>query len=418
MKKIILTISIALLLFCSFSCESAAAKKTDPEQNTPAQDLPLIRFKTDEAVKDDGSKAFSDISVIDSVKNMTLGWNLGNTFDATGGAGLASETSWGQPKTTKAMIDGLASSGIKTIRIPISWARHMDKTTYTINKQWMLRVKEVVDWAIEDGMYVIINAHHDNGSSPKNLPACGGYYPNSTNFDESERFLANVWTQIGLAFNDGYDEHLVFETMNEPRLAGTSHEWWFDVNAAECKDAADALNRLNQVAVDAIRSTGGNNKKRFIMIPGLQASPDSALANAFKMPVDDEPGKLILSVHMYSPYVFAMQSPGAKTYTSAMKSELKGSFGKLNSQFVSKGYPVIVGEYGATNKDNLEDRVAWFTDFLTISRSYGMTCCLWDNGVWKLNGNDYNEHYGYYNRTEQTWYFPEILDAMVNSTAE
>ena len=349
---------------------------------------------------------------------MTVGWNLGNTFDATGGSGLGSETSWGQPKTTKAMIDGLATSGIKTIRIPVSWARHMDKKTYTIDKDWMMRVKEVVDWAIGNGMYVIINSHHDNGASAKQLAACGGYYPNSTNYEESERYLVNVWTQIGKAFNNGYDEHLIFETMNEPRLAYTTHEWWFDANAAECKDAAQSLNKLNQAALNAIRATGGNNIKRFVMIPALQASPDSAFASAFKMPEDDAPGKLILSVHMYTPYDFAMESPGSTSYTAQHNSTLKYYFSKLNSMFVVKGYPVVVGEYGATNKNNLEDRVEWFTDFLQISRQYGISTCLWDNGNWQVFNNDYNEHYGYYNRSNQTWYFPEILEAMINATAE
>lgn len=414
MKKLFLAIFTVAFLLSFVACS-----KTTESGNSDDADVPLIQFDSTKAIVDTNTKALTGISVIDAVKDMTAGWNLGNTMDATGnGNSLSSETSWGQPKTTQKMIHDLAASGIKTIRIPISWAHHMDKSNYTVDPAWMSRVKEIVDWAIAEDMYVIINAHHDNGSSASSLQKACGYYPNSTNYDESERFLVNLWSQISLAFNNGYDEHLVFETMNEPRLARTNNEWWFDANSSKCQDAADSLNKLNQACVDAIRASGGNNQKRFISVPGLQASPDSALASAFKMPKDDEEGKLILSVHMYTPYSFAMESPGDIEYTADHKQELLTMFNKLDKNFVQKGYPVIVGEYGATNKDNLQDRINWFTDFISISRQFGMTCCLWDNGVWELTNNDYSEHYGYYNRTEGTWYFPEILDAIVKNATK
>lgn len=377
--------------------------------------VPQTSFSESFALKDTGSKAFPDTNAKETVYKMSNGWNLGNTFDATSGTGLNSETGWGQPLTTKAMIDKLAASGVKTIRIPVSWARHVAKQNYTIDPFWMERVKTVVDWAIDDGMYVIINSHHDDWDKPGAMPKGSGFYPNSTNYEESERFLANIWAQISLAFNNGYDEHLIFETMNEPRLKGTNHEWWFDQNAAECKDAADCLNRLNQTCVDVIRASGGNNQKRFIMVPGLQASPDSVLNPAWKLPVDDEKGKLIVSVHMYTPYSFAMETPGSITFTTSHKAELAKKFARLNASFISQGIPVIIGEYGATNKDNLEERVKWFEYFLTKSREYGMTACLWDNGNPNPSKTQ-SERYGYYNRTKQTWYFPEITDKIIEVT--
>lgn len=421
MKKLVqlaLVISILCLTVGCASKNSSATKdkKTAQTQNAVPEDPGVVLlFEEDIAVKDTGNKTFGDISAMAAVKDMTVGWNLGNTLDAIGSSGMSSETSWGQPKTTKEMIDGLAASGIKTIRIPTSWAKHMDRKTYTIDPNWMNRVKEIVDWAIGNDMYVILNDHHDNYNNPSKMPACVGYYPNSTNKIESERFLLNLWTQIAFAFNNGYDEHLVFETLNEPRLCGTGHEWWFDPNAEECVDAAQCLNEYNQLILDAIRKTGGNNQKRFVSCPSLQASPDSAFTAAFKMPQDDAPGKLILSTHMYTPYNFAMGSPGELTFTSAHKADLGRYFVRLNNSFIKKGIPVIIGEMGATNKNNLEDRVAWFDYFITESRKYGMTACLWDNGVWELKNNDYSEHYGFYNRREQTWYFPEITEAMVNA---
>ena len=432
MKKTIRSVISTIMFLAFLGTITCCATTKSKDNNTPkAEEKPVVQeapkpaepedpgvilmFDESKAIKDTGKKDFVITSATEVVKRMTLGWNLGNTLDAIGSAGLNSEISWGQPKTTKEMIDGLAKSGIKTIRIPISWAKHMDKNTYTVHEDWMARVKTIVDWAIENDMYVIINCHHDNFSTPKKMPACTGYYPNSTNKNESERFLLNLWSQIALAFNDGYDEHLIFETMNEPRLCGTNHEWWFDANAADCKDAAACLNEYNQLGVDTVRASGGNNAKRMIACPALAASPDSAFAAAFKMPTDDAPDKLIVSVHMYTPYSFAMQSPGERTFTSSHKANLVQYFGKLNTRFISKGYPVYIGEFGATNKDNLEDRVAWFDYFIKESRKYGMTSVLWDNGVWEVKNNDYNEHYGFYNRREQTWYFPEILAAMTSA---
>ena len=423
MKRLFKVGVFALAAFWTLALFTACASKDKvPAKTTQTvqEEDPGVVLLFDEAtaIKDTGSKTFNGVSAMQTVKDMTVGWNLGNTLDAIGNSTLNSETSWGQPRTTKEMIDGLANSGIKTIRIPTSWAKHMDKKTYTINPEWMKRVKEIVDWAIEDGMYVILNDHHDNFNNPAKMPAGVGYYPNETNKVESERFLLNLWTQIALAFNNGYDEHLVFETLNEPRLVGTGHEWWFDQNAEECKEAANCLNEYNQLILDTIRKTGGNNHKRYVSCPGLAAAPDAALNPAFKMPQDDEKGKLILSVHMYTPYKFAMESPGMTTFTTGHQAELGKYFSRLNASFISKGIPVIIGEMGATNKENLEERVKWFNYFLTQSRKYGMTSCLWDNGAWEIRNNDFNEKYGFYNRREQTWYFPEILDAMIESTKE
>lgn len=146
---------------------------------TPSIEIPdsevALYFDETSAVKDNGNKPFNGTSATQTVKDMTIGWNLGNTLDAIGGSGLNSETSWGQPKTTKAMIDGLANSGIKTIRIPVSWSNHMNKKNYTIDSAWMNRVKTIVDWAIEDGMYVILNDHHDNFGSPAKMTRATGY---------------------------------------------------------------------------------------------------------------------------------------------------------------------------------------------------------------------------------------------------
>ena len=434
MKKLL---TVALVIFCIAGSLSCKPKKTDqqgqfgsfPKKTEKAAKpadpadafTPEFLFDSSKAVKDEGQKEFSSITGFELTKEMRTGWNLGNTFDATGASGLPSEMSWGQPHTEKEMIDGLAKSGIKTLRVPVSWHNHIsDKETYTINTDWMKRVKTVVDWAIENDMYVILNIHHDEYDKESKMPKCSGIYPNKTNLVESQRYLYNIWGQIATAFNNGYDEHLIFETMNEPRPKGTPDEWWFS-GSTRSIDAARSLNQMNQTALDAIRATGGNNAKRFVMCPALAASEHAAASSLFKMPTDVERGRLILSIHAYSPYSFAMESPGDRNFTEGHKSELNTMFSKLKKKYLDNGYPVVIGEYGATNKDNLQARLDWFEFYLTTAKSYGIPCVLWDNGVWQTRqddkGNpDYNEGFGYYNRTEQKWYFPEITKTIIEAS--
>ncbi|MBB5219134.1 glycoside hydrolase family 5 protein [Treponema rectale] len=360
------------------------------------------------------NKQFSQITAAELVKEMKTGWNLGNTLDANGCTGLASQESWGQPLTDKKMIDGIAEAGFKTIRIPVSWSNHITGKNHKIDKAWMNRVKQIVDWAIEDELYVIINIHHDNYTSPSGIGYGDGFYPNMVSWNESMLFIKDVWTQISKTFNNEYDEHLIFELLNEPRLREHEHEWWMSDSCNDCKYGAQTLNRLNQVALDAIRKSGGNNSLRFVMVSGLAAAPHSVLdSNIFKMPQDTESGRLLLSVHMYTPYAFAMQTPGETVLTESHKKEVNATFEQLNEKFISNGIPVVIGEYGATNKNNTQERIKWFTNFISESKKYGMCCCLWDNGDWNA-ANTYEEKFGFYNRKEQSWYFEEIIDAIMN----
>ena len=386
-----------------------------------ALSLPLFAgekylFSSKKAVKDKESVKFNtEISAIDLVKDMKCGWNLGNTLDANAKQGLESETSWGQPLTTKEMIDAIAASGIKTIRIPCSWANHLIDDKYTIDSEWMKRVKQIVDWAIQDGMYVILNDHHDNYDHDNLMPRGKGYYPSTLNYNESMLFVKNIWAQISLAFNKGYDEHLIFEVLNEPRRREHEHEWWYNQGCTLCRDAASSLNKLNQIALNTIRASGKNNAKRFVMVTGLAASINSYQAdNSWKMPKDTEDGRILISVHLYTPYTFAMQNPGETTFEEKHAGELKYNFDWLNERFVSKGIPVVIGEYGATNKNNPEERAKWFEYFIRESSKYGMVCVLWDNGDWNAS-NTFEEKFGFFNRKTNEWYFPEILKTILDN---
>ena len=356
------------------------------------------------------------------LEDMGLGWNLGNSLDATGGSGLDTETSWSNPKTTQALIDKVKSLGFNTVRVPVSWGKHVSGDNYTIDSAWLARVKEVVDYCYKNDMYVILNIHHDTKSSASASGA--GYYPRSSAYSSSEKFVTSVWSQMAEYFKD-YDYHLIFETLNEPRLIGTGYEWWFNKWSipSEVKDAIDCINRLNQKAVDTIRNTGSNNKGRLIMCPGYDASIDGATVSGFKLPTDISGNKnrIAVSVHAYSPYNFAMNvgSGSTSTYTSSIKNELQDLFSTLKSTFRDKGIPVVIGEFGSTDKNNTAERVKWATDYTALAKKNKIPCVLWDNNAFAVyNGSNIvlnSEYHGYINRKDNTVTSPakDVIEALM-----
>ena len=356
------------------------------------------------------------------LEDMGLGWNLGNSLDATGGSGLDTETSWSNPKTTQALIDKVKSLGFNTVRVPVSWGKHVSGDNYTIDSAWLARVKEVVDYCYKNDMYVILNIHHDTKSSASASGA--GYYPRSSAYSSSEKFVTSVWSQAAEYFKD-YDYHLIFETLNEPRLIGTGYEWWFNKWSipSEVKDAIDCINKLNQKAVDTIRDTGSNNRGRLIMCPGYDASIDGATVSGYKLPTDISGNKnrIALSVHAYSPYNFAMNvgSGSTSTYTSSIKNELQGLFSTLKSNFRDKGIPVVIGEFGSTDKNNTAERVKWATDYTALAKKNNIPCVLWDNNAFAVyNGNNIvlnSEYHGYINRKNNTVTSPakDVIEALM-----
>ncbi|WP_418847386.1 cellulase family glycosylhydrolase [Ruminococcus sp.] len=356
------------------------------------------------------------------LEDMGLGWNLGNSLDATGGSGLDTETSWSNPKTTQALIDKVKSLGFNTVRVPVSWGKHVSGDNYTIDSAWLARVKEVVDYCYKNDMYVILNIHHDTKSSESASGA--GYYPRSSAYSSSEKFVTSVWSQAAEYFKD-YDYHLIFETLNEPRLIGTGYEWWFNKwnIPSEVKDAIDCINKLNQKAVDTIRNTGSNNKGRLIMCPGYDASIDGATVSGFKLPTDISGNKnrIAVSVHAYSPYNFAMNvgSGSTSTYTSSIKNELRDLFSTLKSNFRDKGIPVVIGEFGSTDKNNTAERVKWATDYTAVAKKNNIPCVLWDNNAFAVyNGSNIvlnSEYHGYINRKNNTVTNPakDVIEALM-----
>lgn len=340
-------------------------------------------------------KKFNDsLSSIDFVKNLKAGWNLGNTLDSyaawetpNSALGVDSEICWNEPYTTKKIIHLGKKNGYTSIRIPVTWYNHIIDEKYTIDPLWMARVKQLVDWAIEDGYYVILNEHHSVRDQMNNPIKYGdGYTVNSNQEEiaESKRFLKAIWKQITKAFNQSYDEHLIFETINEPRNSQHEHTWqpglkldWCDNSeCAECNADYGILNEYNQLCLDVIRKSGSNNRKRYVIIPSLNAGIDQAVHPKFSFPSDSAKDKLILTVHDYS--LGLAQDPSA--FTETMHEDMKKRYRLLNETYVKKGIPVVIGETGAKHKTPLLERLVWISKFARIAHGYGMALFYWECG--------------------------------------
>ena len=332
------------------------------------------------------------------VSMMNLGYNIGNTFDATGGTLEKHETMWGNPKVTQEFVDAIYDAGFNTIRLPITWMDFISKDgTYTIDPGYLARVKEVVDYCYNDGFFVIINAHHEGWINRKDL---------DTAYPEVAKELNALWTQIATYFAD-YDQHLIFEGMNEPRMVGTGVEW----NGSD--DGFVAVNYLNQVFVNAVRSNGlGHNDERCLMIPGYAAACSSAVLQSIAIPsYDGKPvNNLIISVHSYTPYEFCLTDERDTFVVGVSSSSVDSVFRDINNTFLKNGIPVVIGETGATNtKNNTAQRAEWFRYTAKKAVSYGVPIIIWDNGA---SGSSGGECHSYINRRTGQVNFPEIFDAM------
>lgn len=410
-------------------------------------------------IDDKQTRFDSEISALNLVKEMGAGWNLSNNLEAHAfsymenpcDSGLDSETVWSEPKATREIVELGKNYGYKTIRIPVTWYNHIVDDKYTIDPFWMARVKQVVDWAYDAGYYVILNEHHSVHGDEETTYSGDGKFEtramnsplkygdgyiirnNKTDIAESKRFLKAVWTQIGKAFNNGYNERLIFETLNEPRNAGhqglnkvteknASHEWepglaveyapgkyWADfTECEECIKDYQILNEMNQVCLDAIRGTGGNNANRFVMIPGLCTSDTTILEDRFALPKDIAKDKLIVTVHNY--IMGSGDESEDLVFTDQMKQELTDKYGKLYQKFVSgKNVPVVVGETGSPRSKNLSERIKWITFFGNLCHNYGMSVCYWDCGGTR------NGAMAELDRINLCPYEPEFVTAFVES---
>jgi len=387
MKKIFLI--LALLAALLISCKSD--KPSLPNEGSPATDDDFVVQILPEA-----PKPFNDVSASELVAGIKVGWNLGNTLDAP------SETAWGNPKTKKSNFDALKAAGFNAVRIPVSWNTHVDKD-FNIDAEFMSRVKEIVGYATANDMYILLNTHHDEKI----------FKFQNKDMEASKKAFKRIWLQIAENFKDE-NEKLIFEGLNEPRTPGSSAEW-----NGGTDEERNNINILEQIFVDAVRSRGSNNAKRILMVSTYAASAEQAAMNGVKLPTDsaNSKNKFIVSVHAYSPYNFALnKGAGAvSTWSSSNAGDKSGVETPLNraySTFVSKGIPVIFGEFGALDKNNLSSRVDWTQYYVSYAKSKGIPCFWWDNGATTGNG----ELFGILNRNNDTFYFPAIKDALINGS--
>ena len=410
--KLLFSLGLASLLMASCNFDHSGSSNTEGNK--------LTYDSGDFVINTSGTSS-------DFAANMGMGWNLGNTLDATSNSGktnvgLNTETYWGMPTTTQAMIKAVKAAGFKTIRIPVSWHNHITDSSYTIDSSWMARVKTIVDWAIDEGMCVIINIHHDNMSVSQLSSNYGFALSTDSSVQEtSKAFLSAVWTQIATTFAE-YDEALVFEVLNEPRdISGEvwGNEWWCNNS-----QAYDCIKDYEETCIAAIRAVAGN-ESRYLMVPGYAASAsDTTELGCYTMPSDtitaNGTKKLILSGHAYSPYTFAMSDSTDTTFDSEDASSLTSLFDYLNTNYISKGIGVVMGEASASDKNNTAERVKWAKDYYAKATAIKIPVVLWDNMVTVANGGniDSGECHGYFNRNDLTWYFPSIIKAMGSEVYE
>ena len=328
---------------------------------------------TNEIVTPDNPMVFRDLSSEEIIKEMGAGWNLGNTLD--GHTGLTpSETAWQPAVTTKATIKLIHDAGFNTVRVPVTWG-NMINADYSVRESWMNRVQDIVDYCIEQDMYVILNMHHDGAEAMYwfNLKEEGA------NLDKVYEKFQGLWKTIAERFKN-YDEHLIFESMNEiqggkwdQKEAGTQ----FGVN----------INKANQIFVDTVRGTGSNNSKRWLSIPPWGTRIAVAL-NAdeygFKMPKDTlANSRIMLAIHDYAPINKCLNGTSREDNDITLKDVINSyedNFIGLSEQYVKKGIPVVLAEYGAVDKDNLLKRELYCEAVNILARKHQIVGVYWDDG--------------------------------------
>lgn len=333
----------------------------------------------------------SDIptSALELTQVMGHGWNLGNTLESCGdwiaqwgdGTTASYETAWGNPVTTKAMIDGLKQSGISSVRVPVAWSNMMtDTENYTISQDYFNRVDEVLNYVLDNDMYAIVNIHYDNG----------WWTMFGTDYDEAMKKYKSMWEQLSEHYKD-YSSKLIFESANE-ELGSRFKENNSSLSDNECYKLT---NEINQTFVDIVRKSGGNNDNRFLLIAGYDTDIDKTCDDRYIMPTDTTDNHLLVSVHYYSPvtYCLANTEDNSWGYMDSWGSEsdyayMKNQLGKMQ-KFTEQGYGVIIGEYGVATKKIGEDSYIkkdgtdkFMQSVLDISAEYNLCPILWDAGDW------------------------------------
>lgn len=337
---------------------------------------------SDSVIETESDNIASGTSAQEFVSQITIGWNLGNSLDSCVNDDMRNdgtidsslyETAWGNPVVTKELIDSVSNAGFNSIRIPVTWyynTYEQDGHLY-IRQKWLERVAEVVQYALDNNMYVILNSHHD-------APIL---WADMNDIEEVSQNAQDLWQQIAEYFKD-YDDNLLFEGYNE--LNTKKNNWQYS------EEASQVTNILNQLFVDTVRATGGNNTNRILICGTLLNEVTDDVLDSFVLPSDSVPDKLIIEVH---------------TYDSSYNQDISELFIHLNEFSKKQSAPVIIGEFGTTESFvPSEYRTIHAGNYIARASQYGIKCFWWDDG----------SSYRLFDRTTYSIVENDILNALMN----
>lgn len=379
---IVSCIIVCLLAFTLIGCKSKKQEQMkDVSAETPTVTASPAKDTTD-ASDDTGIR--DNLTALEVSKLMGNGINLGNTMEACNRPDLGItaevstyETYWGMPVTTQEIVDNMKAAGFDTLRIPVAWAENtMDYTNgdYTIRKDYLDRVEEIVNYALNNDMYVVVNDHWDGG-----WWAMFGSAKQETR-DEAMKLYTAMWTQIAERFKN-YSDYLILESANEElgdALNNSDH--WSDSGTLSEDERYQTVHKINQAFVDTVRGTGGNNAQRFLLIAGYNTGIENTCDDRYIMPTDTAKNKLLVSVHYYNPWGYCGTS-SLPSWGSAIEYQSMNDKMALMKKFTDQGYGVVFGEYMvARNEDgSVKDNTTDFlNNFLNNCDMYGYVPLLWD----------------------------------------
>ncbi len=352
---------------------------------------------------DEADSGMRDMTTMEIVQDMGLGINLGNTFEScgdwiSGGSVSSYERAWGSPVITQEIIEGYKECGFGALRVPVAWSNMMLED-YTIHPDYLDRVKEVVGWALDSELYVIMNIHWDNGWFEG--------FADDEKRDECFYKYERIWTQLSEEFKD-YSDRLMFESLNEE--AGWQSLWNRYTDQGDKEKSFGIVNDINQRFVNIVRKSGGNNSKRHLLIAGYNTDIELTCDSLYKMP-DDPAGRCAVSVHYYTPPTFALLEEDvdwgkAQTEWGSESdvAELNKNMNLMKTTFVDNGIPVIIGEYGTTTSNKTPEMVRkYLSSVCGAAYTRGMCPVLWD----------VTNHF--YNRYTKDFIDPELLKELMDA---
>ncbi|MEO6719329.1 MAG: glycoside hydrolase family 5 protein [Ferruginibacter sp.] len=406
-KRLTSLLVVTVFAFCSCKKAASPSPVTVPPVVIPDTVKKTIypSYNTNPLPADASGMSSNAVQLAAKIK---LGWNLGNTLEAMG-----SETAWGNPVATQALIDKVKASGFNAIRIPCSWNQYANAGTAQIQAQWLDRVKQVVQYCINDGLYVILNIHWDGGWLENNIT--------TSSKDSVNAKQKAFWEQVATSMRE-FDEHLLFASANEP-------------NADDATETGVLLS-YHQTFVNAVRSTGGHNSHRVLVVQGPSTNIDLTNNLMNTLPADPIANRMMTEIHYYDPWQFcgldADASWGKMFYywgqgyhsstdltrnaTWGEEGALDAQFQKMKTKFVDHGIPVVLGEYGAIRRStltgdaltlHLASRANYLKYVTKQAKANGLLPFYWDEGSLGNNG------FGIFNRQSNTVGDQQALDSLI-----